>query len=326
WMIVAVGLFVAVIAWTEMTRPAGQPSSWTLLAQADRWLVLAALATLWASQLPLMVIWLYLCRRAGLQGRRLDLLRTFSAMLLFGVLTPGRSGELAVPLMDRDNFGRLASVVVVNRVLGLIFTICLAIFVLMLVVGGVFATGQGLLVLGLVVVFATVLSMVLYRPAVTWAVRLVFRLIGPLRRLPGFRTAFALRPTVERGIDVFFDAVHNIIHWRGVAFIVLMLIAAHALALAATWLVVRAVGQQYPFPLLVGAMATNSVAGFLLPLPGGMGGGEVLTKALFEQYGRTPAGAFLILIRVMIFLVPMIYFLGVRLRGLLVGPAGREVD
>ena len=86
------------------------------------YLVAAALAFL-ATQATFLVKWHLLSRQAGSPIHFRQSLHLFGTLTLVGTFTPGRAGELAVPLMMRGG-GMLTGVALVNRILESTCTLC----------------------------------------------------------------------------------------------------------------------------------------------------------------------------------------------------------
>lgn len=280
---------------------AGQPSSWEALTKANPWTLVVGLLLMIVSQLPLLGMWVYLCRRAGIGRPFHELYRMFAVILFLGPNTPGRSGEMALPLMDRENFGRLTSVVVVNRVFGILFTAGLALFFMAVCMSAKIVPGrQGYLVILLVAILLGIVFTALNRRVLTSLVGRLFAVLGWFESIGPVARIVALKPRVDEEIDKFYAAIRNMIHWRGVVLVFLLQVAAYAFVLLANWMVLRSLGVDRASPITVlGVMAAMSLSGLVALTPGGMGVGEWIGEGVFKLYQIRVPAAYYALIRLM---------------------------
>jgi uncharacterized protein (TIRG00374 family) len=235
-----------------------------------------------------LVRWLkwefYLGRLKIRDVRRVDSLLTFLSGFVLTV-TPGKVGEVFKSLVLFETYGvpvsRTAPIVVAERVTDVIG-------VVVLIVLGSLGFSGGLIWAGLGATAVLVLLVVVSHR------RLSMRLIGLVERLPPpFRT---LGPKLHEA----YDSLAVLVRPANLVVPTLLSIGAWALECTALWVILRGLGQHIGFGLATFFYATSTLAGALVPVPGGLGVTESTLQGQLHEIGHvsaTTATASMILVR-----------------------------
>ena len=267
-----------------------------LTASLDHPVLLAVAVLLtFAAQAVFLVKWHVMARCAGAAIGLRQTLRVFSTLALVGTFTPGRAGELAVPLLMRGG-GRLTGVALVNRILESTWTLAVGILAALLMLESGSNVGR-LWGVGLVFVALAGAMLVLSRRRYTEAILGAVR--ASLRPMSGFRPVGWLLAMEERyaeGLGRLYDASVRLLRLDSLALFGLMMLVIWLLVVSSSYCLIRATvppgDKEITFVLVVAAVATSAVAISVSPIPAGLGFSEFTVVALFLQLGY-PGEAFL---------------------------------
>jgi uncharacterized protein (TIRG00374 family) len=216
--------------------------------------------------------WEYYLAVLGIRGvPKLESFATFLSGFVLTV-TPGKVGEVFKSLILFETRGvavvRTAPIVVAERLTDLIGVIALiAIGSLSFPGGLVWASMGGALVLALLVFIA-------HRPLSAWVLKQLGRMPGPIGRF-GLRIA----PRLEEALG----ALHDLTTPRHLLLPTLLSIVGWSLEGLALWVILRGFGEAPTLPLTTFFYATATLAGAIVPVPGGLG---ITEKLLEEQMVR----------------------------------------
>jgi uncharacterized protein (TIRG00374 family) len=216
--------------------------------------------------------WEYYLAVLGIRGvPKAESFATFLSGFVLTV-TPGKVGEVFKSLILFETRGipvvRTAPIVVAERVTDLIGVIALiAVGSLSFPGGLLWASIGAALVVGL-------LLFVAHRPLSAWVLARLGRLPGPVGRF-GRRVA----PKLEEALG----ALHELTTPRRLVLPTLLSIAGWSLEGLALWVILRGFGVTPALPLTAFFYATATLAGAIVPVPGGLG---VTEKLLEEQLAR----------------------------------------
>jgi uncharacterized membrane protein YbhN (UPF0104 family) len=235
-----------------------------------------------------MVRWLkwefYLARLAIRGVGRTDSILTFLSGFVLTV-TPGKVGEVFKSLVLFETHGvpvaRTAPIVVAERVTDVIGVVVLIVIGSLGFSGGLFWAGLGA---------AAVLALVV----VVSSRRLSVALIGVVERLPGpFRR---IGPKLHEA----YDSLATLVRPLNLVVPTILSIGAWFLECAALWVILQGFGQSTGLGLAVFFYATSTLAGALVPVPGGLGVTETSLQGQLQELGHvaaTTATASMILVR-----------------------------
>jgi uncharacterized protein (TIRG00374 family) len=305
-------LFAAVIVW------AGPAETLSTVANSYRhpgWLA-GAVALFAATQGVFLLKWHYMSRRAGAGADLRQSLWLFGTLMLVGTFTPGRTGELAVPLLMRGG-GRLTGVALINRLLESTSTLCAGMLAAMLLLSndpraaGLWQVG---FVLAAFVAVLVVLSRRRYTAAVLAAVKACLRPMAGLRPVAWL---LAKEEQCAGGLEHFYDANERILRPGPIAVFAALMVLIWLLMVWGNQLLIQASvdtgGKEVTFLIVTAIVAVSALAMFVSPIPGGLGLSEFTAAALFAQLGY-PAQAFvpyLVLVRVVFYgVVVLVYLIG----------------
>jgi len=220
--------------------------------------------------------WEYYLARLDIRGiPKLDSLLVFLSGFVLTV-TPGKVGEVFKSAVLAETHGvaatRTAPIVVAERLTDVIGVIAL------IVVGSLGFSG-GLLWAGIgSVAVAAGLVFVIWRAPGEALLRLMQRRPGRLARIaPKLREAFdSLRIVASPGA-LLWPSFLSILGWGGEG--------------VALWLLVRGFGVDVPAPLAMFFYATATLAGAVIPVPGGLGVAEAMIQEQLVRLARVPHGA-----------------------------------
>ncbi len=220
--------------------------------------------------------WEFYLARLEIRGiRRIDSLLTFLSGFVLTV-TPGKVGEVFKSVVLFETYGvpvaRTAPIVIAERVTDVIGVVVL------IAVGSVGLSG-GLIWAGLGAAAVLVLLVVV------GSRRLSVGLIGRLEKLPGvFRRmgpklhdAYESLATTVRPANLVVPAVLSVGAW--------------SLECAALWVILRGLGENTSLGLATFFYATSTLAGALVPVPGGLGVTESSLQGQMQQLGHVGPAA-----------------------------------
>ena len=278
-MLLAVAVYGGFAIWRGLGKMGDE------LARFHWWAFAAACGLAFGNYLVRFLKWEFYLARLEIRGvRRLDSLLTFLSGFVLTV-TPGKVGEVFKSLVLFETYGvpvaRTAPIVVAERVTDVIG-------VVVLIVAGSLGFSGGLLWAGLGATAVVVLLVVVSNRGLSVA------LIGLLERLPGpFRR---IGPRLHEA----YDSLAMLVRPSNLVVPTLLSIGAWALECTALWIVLQGFGEATPFGLATFFYATSTLAGALVPVPGGLGVTETSLQGQLQELGHvgaTTATASMILVR-----------------------------
>jgi glycosyltransferase 2 family protein len=220
--------------------------------------------------------WEFYLSRLQIRGvRRIDSLLTFLSGFVLTV-TPGKVGEVFKSVVLFETYGvpvsRTAPIVVAERVTDVIG------IVVLIVVGSAGLSG-GLLWAGLGAAAVAILLIVV------GSRRLSLALIGRVERLPGvFRR---IGPKLHDA----YESLATMIHPSNLVVPAVLSVGAWSLECTALWVILRGLGERTPLGLATFFYATSTLAGALVPVPGGLGVTETSLQGQMQELGHVSAAA-----------------------------------
>jgi uncharacterized protein (TIRG00374 family) len=282
---VLVAMFLAVVVYGGFAVWSGIGKMGAELARFEWWAFGAACGLAFTNYLVRWLKWEFYLSRLGIRGvGKLDSLLTFLSGFVLTV-TPGKVGEVFKSVVLWDTHGvpvaRTAPIVVAERVTDVIGV------VILIVLGSAgLSGGLGWAALGATAVFV-LLVVVSNR-------RLSHALIGVVQRLPGpFRR---IAPKLHEA----YDSLAMLVRPSNLILPTVLSVGAWALECAALWVVLRGLGQTTSFELATFFYATSTLAGALVPVPGGLGVTETSLQGQMREIGHvapTASTAAMILVR-----------------------------
>lgn len=193
-------------------------------------------------------------------------------------VTPGKVGEVFKSVILQEVRGipveRTASIVVAERVTDLIGVIVLIAIGSFSFPGGVLWMSAGLLVVFMILVLVA-------SPSVgAWVVAGLPRLPGPLGRV-GVKVGAKMSEALAR--------LRTITAPKHLAWPTALSVVGWGLEGVGLWLILRGFGQAAPLTLTGFFYATATLAGALVPVPGGLGVTDKLLEEQMARLGQVPA-------------------------------------
>ncbi len=229
--------------------------------------------------------WEFYLARLGIRGvpKRDSFLTFLSGFVL--TVTPGKVGEVFKSLVLFETYGipmpKTAPIVVAERVTDLIGVIILIVLGSLGFSGGLFWAGAG------AIVVLSLLTVIASRP-------LSHRIIGLVERMPG-RLGRA-GPKLHQA----YDSLAVLVAPRNLLLPTLLSIGAWSLECLSLWVILRGFALETPVALCFFFYATSTLAGALVPVPGGLGVTEGALQGQLIEIGHVSsrqATAAMILVR-----------------------------
>ncbi|HEY8087887.1 MAG TPA: lysylphosphatidylglycerol synthase transmembrane domain-containing protein [Polyangiaceae bacterium] len=278
-MLLAVAVYGGFAVWRGLGKMGDE------LARFHWWAFGAACALAFGNYLVRWLKWEFYLARLGIKGvGRADSLLTFLSGFVLTV-TPGKVGEVFKSVVLFETHGvpvaRTAPIVVAERVTDVIG-------VVVLIVLGSLGFSGGLLWAGLGTTAVTVLLVVVSSRSLSVAIiRIIERLPGPFRRIgPRLHEAYDSLATLVRPSNLLLPTALSIAAW--------------ALECTALWVILQGFGESTGYGLATFFYATSTLAGALVPVPGGLGVTETSLQGQLQELGHvgaTTATAAMILVR-----------------------------
>lgn len=267
---VIVVMLAAVLVYFVFALVSGIQKLGDRLAGYAWWTFVAALALAFSNYLLRFLKWEYYLRLLDIRGvKKSDSFLTFLSGFVLSV-TPGKVGEVFKSLVLYQTYdvpaARTAPIVVAERLTDLIGVIVLIALGSTKFKGGLLWAGAGSAVVSaiLVIVASRRLSM--------WFVDLVAWLPGPGKRLaPKLREAHASLHALTRPVHLILPTILSVAAWF--------------LECLALWIILYGFGKGTS---VLGASffyATSTLAGALIPVPGGLGVTETVMRTLMRELG-----------------------------------------
>jgi uncharacterized protein (TIRG00374 family) len=278
-MLVAVVLYGGFAVWRGVGKMGGE------LARFGVWAFAVACALAFGNYLVRWVRWEFYLARLEIRGvSRLDSLLTFLSGFVLTV-TPGKVGEVFKCMVLHRIHGvpveRTAPIIIAERVTDVLGIVVLIVFGSLGFSGGLLwaALGVGAVVVLLVVVSHRGLSLAL---------------IGFVERMPG--AIGRAGPKLHHA----YESLAIMVRPSNLVLPTVLSIAAWAMECGALWVILKGFRQSTGFGLATFFYATSTLAGALVPVPGGLGVTEASLQGQLQDLGHvspTASTASMILVR-----------------------------
>ncbi len=268
---ILVAMLLAVIVYGGFAVWQGLGKMGDELARFQWWAFASACALAFANYMVRWLKWEFYLARLQIRGvAPIDSLLTFLSGFVLTV-TPGKVGEVFKSLVLSATHGvpvaRTAPIVVAERVTDVIGVVVLIAIGSLGLSGGLLWAGLGS---GAVVVLLVVVS----NRGLSYAlIRFVEKVPGPFRRLgPKLHEAYESLATTVRSSNLAVPAILSVGAW--------------SLECTALWVILRGFGQPTPLGLATFFYATSTLAGALVPVPGGLGVTETSLQGQMQELGH----------------------------------------
>jgi uncharacterized protein (TIRG00374 family) len=278
-MLLAVVLYGGFAVWRGVGKMGDE------LGRFAPWAFVAACALAFGNYLVRWARWELYLARLGIRGvSRVDSLLTFLSGFVLTV-TPGKVGEVFKSVVLQQTHGVpvevSAPIVVAERVTDVIGIVVLIAFGSLGFAGGLLWAGLGT---AAVVVLLVVVS----------NRRLSLAMIGFVERLPG--ALGRIGPKLYAA----YESLAILVRPSNLVLPTLLAVLAWAMECAALWVILKGFSQPIGFGLATFFYATSTLAGALVPVPGGLGVTETSLQSQLQELGHvspTASTASMILVR-----------------------------
>ncbi len=263
-------MLLAVLLYGGYTVYVGAEKIAEALSHFGWWAFAAACTLAFANYLLRFLKWEFYLARLDIRGiPKLESLLVFLSGFVLTV-TPGKVGEVFKSALLAERRGipmaRTAPIVVADRV-----TDVIGIAVLIAIGSSGFAGGLVWALIGLGLV-ATLLIVVASRTLSLGVIGLVARGPGPFKR-------------IAPKLEIAYESLAILLSPKNLVLPAVISIAAWLCECTALWVILQGFGQSTALPLCLFFYATSTLAGAIIPTPGGLG----VTETLLEQ-GLTKLG------------------------------------
>ena len=240
------------------------------------WSFAAACALAFGNYVLRFLKWEFYLARLSIRGvPKLDSFLTFLSGFVLTV-TPGKVGEVFKSLVLHETYGvpiaKTAPIVIAERVTDLIGIIVL------IVIGSLGFTG-GLLWAGIGAFLVTSLIVVIASRSLSMAI------IGMVEKMPG--KLGKIGPKLHAS----YDSLATMLKPANLVWPTLVSIVAWSLECLSLWVILQGFGQSTSVALCMFFYATSTLAGALVPVPGGLGVTEGALQEQLMNLGKVPETA-----------------------------------
>jgi glycosyltransferase 2 family protein len=266
-MLLGVVVYGGFAVWRGLDKLGGE------LARFRWWAFGAACTLAFASYLTRWLKWEFYLARLGIKGvPRADSLLTYLSGFVLTV-TPGKVGEVFKSVLLFETHGvavaRTAPIVIAERLTDVIGVVVLVAIGSIGLSGGLMWAGIG------TTAVITLLAIVANRRLSYGIIRLVEKLPGAFKRIgPKLHEAYDSLATLVRPSNLLLPAVLSVGAW--------------SLECLALWVILRGFGQSTSLGLSTFFYATSTLAGALVPVPGGLGVTETSLQEQMQELGHVP--------------------------------------
>ena len=278
-MLLGVAVYGAFAVWRGLGKVGAS------LAMFEWWAFGAACALAFGNYILRFIKWEIYLAQLGIKGvPKVDSFFTFLSGFVLTV-TPGKVGEVFKSYVLFETQGvpmaKTAPIVVAERVTDLIGIIVLIVLGSLDFQGGLAWAAAG------AVVVTTLILVIASRS-------LSMRIIGMVERMPG--KIGAIGPKLHQA----YDSLATMLAPRNLIAPTVLSIGAWSLECLSLWTILRGFGQTTSVPLCSFFYATSTLAGALVPVPGGLGVTETFLDGQMRELGHVPVSvstAAMILVR-----------------------------
>jgi uncharacterized protein (TIRG00374 family) len=235
------------------------------------WALPAACGLALGNYLLRWIKWEFYLARLGVRGvgRRDSLLTFLSGFVL--TVTPGKVGEVFKSIVLFETHGvaveRTAPIVIAERLTDVIGVVALIVLGSLGFRGGLLWAGLG------AIAVLTVLAIVASKRASHGIIRVIQRLPGPFAE-------------IGPKLHIAYDSLATMVKPSNLVVPTLLSIGAWWLECAALWVILRGLRQATTFGLAMFFYATSTLAGALVPVPGGLGVTETSLQGQLYALGH----------------------------------------
>lgn len=291
-VLLGLGLVIfALLLWKLDVR-----QSWGKISEANPKYLVLGIAFMGLTQLAGFLKW-KIMHRVSMKEEQ-PLLPIYASVVVGGMVTPARSGEMIASLAWAKMQGKILAWALVSRILEGALTLVLSFFVLGVFFKANFSQFQWPAV-ALCAVIIVALIWIIFHRATGLGIFHVFRnLLVKIRALPFIEKLLSFEQKAEEQLEKFYDTT-GIFKQKHVmvALIGTTLLSRFFLVLANLFLL-ASLGLMLSWMSVLGILAVTWVSGFFAPTPNGIGLGDIAPSLLMSYMGYQEfAGGYIVMNR-----------------------------
>ena len=227
-----------------------------------------------------------------------------SHAILGGTITPVRSGEFVAAFMGKGVQGKIASLLLFNRLIESIVTFLIALFVFGFFLKDVISLESWIsfgIILGSLLLFFYFL--VTKEQLGLWLLTKGQKIFTILGKGKFSKKILDSEKKMTKEVGEFYKSTRKLFSMDTVIFVLLLTILNWALILLANWGIFFSMGVSISLMTVLAVIVLSAIGSFISPTPGGIGLGDIPSAYFLLTQGCQEAGAYLILARFAVYVV-----------------------
>ncbi len=226
------------------------------------------------------------------------LLPIFTSVLVTGMLTPARTGDVLASLAWKQMQGKVLAWSIFHRISEGVTTLVLCFLVLGFVFRSYFSHLRwvwmtvflGGVILGILIVFSP--------SAGHWFFKNLKRILMKLKHFPFVLQILSFEEKIKNQLELFYETMGQFRKRHVLTLLVIITLGNRCVIIAANMALLRSLGVDLPPVSVLGILAATWMGSFFSPTPNGIGIGDVPPSLLLSRYGfADSAGAYILINR-----------------------------
>lgn len=294
-LLIGLGIFAALLWQLDFF------SHWKELGNINLFWLAASLAIMTLHQFSAYLKWKVMYDATGAQQ---PLLPVYASVLVGGMVTPARSGDVIASLGWKGIQGKVLACAIFNRISEGVMTIILSLFILGLFFQSAVANLKWFFIAG---VFSLVTLMVIFVFNRSWGMAFfhAFRkILQKFKERALIAKLLNYEKKIEDQIEFFYETMDQFRKKHALTKLVLFTFWNRSLVIFMNTAMLQALGVTLPWTKVLGILAATWVSMFLSPVPGGFGVGDVAPGLMLVSFGyKSQAGNFIVINHILDFVI-----------------------
>jgi len=266
--------------------------------------------------IALFVKWVILCRSAHLTLSVREILFIFSKIMLFGTITPGRTGEFLTVLTSKESKGTVSAIILFNRIVESSVTLFLAILAFGLFFRNFIPRTSWFLIFLACIGVVGLVAMLQVKSFGLIVLRAVRKVMGLFIRYRFVEDLLSKENRFLKEFENFHTSIKQLFSLRILLFALVVTVFVWLLTLVANRFIFLAVGIHLPFLILLAFVPLFAISAFVSPAPGGIGIGDIPPVYFLYWAGyQENIGGYLVLSKILLYwLMGSLYFVSLLIQ------------